>query len=247
MITRQREHELMDDPSLDSRDHAQALDGLARLNSASGSARSVWRPIRRLYQDLFSTAGGANGGLITRPRPIKILDLACGSADVPLQLLEIASQAGIEISVDGCDKSEIAVEAANHRARRSSAKSTFFQLDVLNDPLPKGYDVITTSLFTHHLEDAQTIALMRKMADATNHLVIINDLVRSQMSLLLVKLACHTLTSSRVVHYDGPASVKSAFTPKELQDIAHQAGLHNATIQERFPCRMVLSWRKPLN
>jgi 2-polyprenyl-3-methyl-5-hydroxy-6-metoxy-1,4-benzoquinol methylase len=242
MLTRQREYELMDDPMLDRKEHAAALAGLARLNAASGSARAVWRPIRRLYQELFAGKTGHVG----RPRPLKILDIACGSADVPLQLCNIAGDAGIEIEVDGCDISDIAVEESTQRAKRAGAgnKTRFFQLDVLKEPLPSGYDVVVSSLFMHHLDDQQAVALMSKMAEAAGELVVINDLVRSQMSLMLVTFACQTLTSSRVVQFDGPASVRAAFTPLELGHMAAAAGMHNATIRQRFPCRMLLSWRK---
>jgi 2-polyprenyl-3-methyl-5-hydroxy-6-metoxy-1,4-benzoquinol methylase len=242
MLTRQREYELMDDPMLDRKEHAAALAGLARLNAASGSARAVWRPVRRLYQELFVTKTSHVG----RPRPIKILDIACGSGDVPIELCKIAGEAGIAIEVDGCDISATAVEECSQRAKRtgSGMKTRFFQLDALKEPLPTGYDVVVSSLFMHHLEEQEAVALMRKMGEAAGELVVVNDLVRSQMSLMLVTFACHTLTSSRVVQFDGPASVRSAFTPLELRYMASAAGLHNSTIRERFPCRMLLSWRK---
>ena len=242
MLTRVRDQELMDNPLLDSKEHVHALEGLARLNAVSGAARTVWRPIRRLYQQHFATAGGA--GYQPRPRAIRILDVACGSGDIALSLADIAANAGIEIRVDGCDISQVAVNNANERASRHGYDCKFFQLDALRDGLPADYDVITNSLFMHHLSEEEAAGLLRKMCDATKALVVVHDLVRSPASLMLVTLACRTLTRSSVVHFDGPASVRAAFTPVELRAIAQRANVYDATVTDAFPCRMLLTWRK---
>jgi hypothetical protein len=100
------------------------------------------------------------------------------------------------------------------------------------------------SLFTHHLDKDEVVSLLRKMAAATKHLVLVNDLVRSVPSLMMVTFATQLLTRSKVVHFDGPASVKASFTPEELRELAVEAGLQTAHVQEHFPCRMLLQWNK---
>jgi len=105
--------------------------------------------------------------------------------------------------------------------------------------------VVTCSLFLHHLSEDDAVALLRRMADAAGALVLVNDLARSRFNYLAVWATCHALSRSRVVRYDGPASVRSAFTPREALGLAEKAGLAGATVRRRFPCRFLLTWRKP--
>ena len=83
------------------------------------------------------------------------------------------------------------------------------------------------------------------MAAATRHLVLVNDLARSRFNYCAVWAACRMLSRSPVVRFDGPASVRSAFTPKEALALAERAGLTGATVRGKFPCRYLLSWRRP--
>jgi 2-polyprenyl-3-methyl-5-hydroxy-6-metoxy-1,4-benzoquinol methylase len=218
--------ELMDDPALDPAEHLRALEALARINRFSGSCGIFWPSIRTLVKKLN--------------RPVRILDVATGSADVPAGLLAKASRAGLQLEVAGCDISPtaIATATANCRAGR------FFVHDAILEPLPTGFDVVTCSLFLHHLSADHAVILLRRMREATNHLVLLNDLVRSRFNYLSVSLACRLLTRSRIVRYDGPASVRSAFTTAEAIELAKQGGLQDATLQKRFPCRFLLTWRK---
>src|SRR5919106_574491 len=80
---------------------------------------------------------------------------------------------------------------------------------------PTGFDVVTCSLFLHHLSADEGIALLANMENAARRLVLVNDLARSPFNFVSVWLACRLLTRSPVVRFDGPASVRSAFTPAE--------------------------------
>jgi hypothetical protein len=72
--------------------------------------------------------------------------------------------------------------------------------------------------------------------------VAVNDLTRSRAGLVLVWAACRLLTRSPVVHFDGPVSVRAAFTPREALALAERAGLAGATVVRRRPCRFLLTW-----
>jgi 2-polyprenyl-3-methyl-5-hydroxy-6-metoxy-1,4-benzoquinol methylase len=120
----------------------------------------------------------------------------------------------------------------------------FFVHDAVHDRLPTGFDVVTCSLFLHHLSEEEAIALLANMEHAARHLILINDLNRSRFNYCAAWIACHLFTRSRVVRFDGPASVRSAFTPKEALALTERAGLHGATVRSKFPCRFLLSWRR---
>ena len=92
------------------------------------------------------------------------------------------------------------------RARRGLSVR-FFNLDVLNEPIPAGYDVVTCSLFLHHLDEADACSFLRKAADAAGRLLLVNDLVRGPVGYLLAWSGCRLLSRSPVVWHDGPVSV----------------------------------------
>jgi hypothetical protein len=59
-------------------------------------------------------------------------------------------------------------------------------------------------------------------------------------------VATRLLTTSYVVHNDGPLSVEAAWTMAEAQRLAEEAGLPGARISWRWPFRFLLTWRRPL-
>jgi 2-polyprenyl-3-methyl-5-hydroxy-6-metoxy-1,4-benzoquinol methylase len=223
---RVRVPERMDDPSLPADEHRRALAGLARINRFSGSVGVLWPAIRDLAREL--------------DRPVRVLDVATGSGDVPAGLLRKSNRAGVRLEVAGCDVSPTAVRAA--REREPAAE--FFEHDALAADLPGGYDVVTCSLFLHHLDEPDAVGLLGRMRRAAGRLLLVNDLSRGRLNLAMVWVACHLLSRSPVVRFDGPASVRSAFTPAEALALAKAAGLDGATAVGRFPCRFLLTWRR---
>jgi len=188
----------MDQPDLDPGRHDLALRGLARVNRWSNASRILWRPLAELARETGST--------------LRVLDLATGGGDVPITLWRRAKRAGLPIQVEGCDVSMQAVDFARRQAESQRADVRFFELDALTDGLPDGYDVVVCSLFLHHLEDCQAERLLRHMAAAAKKMFLVNDLVRSLPSLLVTYVGTRVLSSSDVVHTDGPLSVRAAFT-----------------------------------
>lgn len=221
--------EEMDRPDLPASLHEHALTGLARLNWWSGSARILWPPIRRLAAQITD-------------RPLRLLDVACGAGDVIVALARRASRAGIALDCLGVDISPTALAHARRRAAAAGVSVNFGRRDVLTDSPLAGFDVVTSSLFLHHLSDEQAVELLSRMAAVTTRLVLVNDLRRGRRGWLLAVAACRLLTRSPVVHVDGPRSVAAAFTPAEALSLADRAGLPGATVNRRWPFRYLLTW-----
>ncbi|MES1213070.1 MAG: methyltransferase domain-containing protein [Singulisphaera sp.] len=149
------------------------------------------------------------------------------------------------LRVDGCDISECALAEARDRARKAGVTtSNFFELDALHGPLPVDYDVITTSLFLHHLNEIQAEQLLSRMAAAVRRCVLVCDLQRSWLGYGLAWFGCRLLTRSPIVHVDGPRSVEAAFATKEISALAVRSGLDGAEITHHWPERWLLAWRK---
>lgn len=220
----------MDAPGLDPAEHARALAGLRRLNWASRTVPTVWSAIRD------TIAAPAD-------RPLRVLDIACGGGDLARGLWRRARRAGAQIEVHGVDLSPTAVEQAT--AQTPAAVPVRFSIaDALDGPLPTGCDVVTSSLFLHHLTEADATRLLRRMADAAGQGVVVSDLRRSVAGYWLAQLACRTLSRSPIVHFDGPVSVEGAFTIPEFERLASEAGLATMGVAPQWPQRLLATWRR---
>jgi 2-polyprenyl-3-methyl-5-hydroxy-6-metoxy-1,4-benzoquinol methylase len=224
--------ELMDDPNLDPLAHAQALRGLARLNRLSDSTGVLWPLIHQYCRR-------------TNRNTIKLLDVATGGGDLPIQLAQRAKKHGLPLEVSACDISETALIHAREQARTAGVQVNFFRQDLLGAALPTGYDIITTSLFLHHLADEEVVLVLQRMRESGAESVLVNDLLRNALNYALVWLGTRLVTRSPIVHFDGPVSVQAAFTIAELQELARRAGLMNARVEARHPCRLLLQWSRP--
>src|SRR5947207_1864433 len=133
----------MDQPGLDPAEHEQALRGLGRINALSDSAGILWRPLLKLARRQHG--------------PLSVLDIACGGGDLVAGLGRRARRGGVPLRLEGCDMSAVAMAHAERLAAARHVSARFFTWDALADPLPGEYDVVTTSLFLHHLDEPEAV------------------------------------------------------------------------------------------
>jgi 2-polyprenyl-3-methyl-5-hydroxy-6-metoxy-1,4-benzoquinol methylase len=221
--------EIMDDPTLDPPRHRAALRGLGRINAISRSAAILW-PTLRVEADRV------------HPRPLRVLDLACGGGDVLVTLARKAKAHGRRFEATGLDFSPVALDFARTLAEQRGVEIEWTESNALEQPLPGDFDVAMNSLFLHHLTAEQSVDLLTKMRQAART-VVINDLRRGALAHAVAWVGTRLLSRSEVVHADGPQSVRAAWTPPELRQLAESAGLHGAKIEQVFPWRMRLVWR----
>jgi 2-polyprenyl-3-methyl-5-hydroxy-6-metoxy-1,4-benzoquinol methylase len=226
-----RQPEIMDQPDLDSGSFVGALRALERINWMSRSAGILWPRIKEL-------------ALSRKKTDLRLLDVATGAGDVPLRLWRRAHKAGFNLQIEGCDLNQHAVAHASSRARDRGISARFFVWDAVENPFPERYDVVTSSLFLHHLDESDGLRLLGHMMQAAKHLVLINDLVRNRAGYWLAYVGTRVLSNSPVAHVDGPRSVESAYTLAEATELARRAGMEGARIERRFPCRYLLSWQR---
>lgn len=225
---RQCSPELMDEPAIDPATHREALGDLARINRVSLSAAILWASLRKLRP-------------IGPRKSIHVLDLATGGGDVLIQLWRKAQSENVAFSWHGCDISSTALSVANGNAERIGANVELFRHDILGESLTRRYDVVMCSLFLHHLADTNAVCVLRRMKEAASRLVLVNDLERSRTGFVLAWLGTRLLSRSRVVRYDGPVSVRAAFTPGEVRRLAQEAGLAHITVTRRWAFRFLLT------
>jgi 2-polyprenyl-3-methyl-5-hydroxy-6-metoxy-1,4-benzoquinol methylase len=229
-LHRRRTPEIMDSPSLEEGEHARALAGLRRINQVSGVGERMLRP-------LLAWASEARVNRAT------LLDVACGGGDVPVALALAAKRCGLEFELTLLDRSAVALRQADRAARGAGVTCRTVCGDVAAGLGGERFDVVTNSLFLHHLDGPEVIAALGAMRVTARWGVVVSDLRRSAAGWAAAWVGCRLLTSSRVVHFDGPVSVRGAWTVAELAAMARAAGMAGAKIARCRPWRMMLTWQ----
>ena len=228
--------ELMDAPDLDERAHRDALAGLERINRASSAPAAMLPPILGIARE-------------RRLKQMTLLDVACGGGDVPVRLAQLAERSGVKIMLTLCDRSRTALALAQEAARAADVQARCILAEAPFG-LPEGdqpFDIVASSLFLHHLRGPDVVATLGAMKVRAGQLLVVSDLRRSMIGFEIAWWATRVLSRSPIVHFDGPASVQAAWTLRELQQLAEQAGLQDAELRNIWPWRMLLTWRRETN
>ena len=236
--------ELMDDPNLPPADHQLALRGLRRINRFSGTVSYLSSTIL----DLARQVPPVPKVPVTDKSPWVLLDIGCANGE---NLLAVYRQLAKSIPVRciGWDISPYAIQSAKALASSAGLSEDQVRFEVVDalgqiDPAPQA-DIVINSLFMHHFEESAVVSLLSRSAQLARVAVVADDLNRTQLGWFLAKTGCWLLSRSRVVHFDGPQSVRAAFTCTEIASIADLAGLENYRITKHWPERYALVWRRP--
>lgn len=171
---------------------------------------------------------------IPRDKPLRILDLATGSGDIPEELCRWSRREKRDISFVISDISPEILEVARKRIEGAGfgERVAYVVCDAANVPFaPGSFDVVICSLAFHHLNLHQAIRAVREMEKLSRLGFIINDIYRSQGAWYMAWVLAHLATSNRLTRHDGPASVLRAFTPAELRRMSNMVGI-NAVVHK---------------
>jgi SAM-dependent methyltransferase len=207
--------EYLDRPGVDPGELAESLGDIARLNRA-GSTQALLAEVAPFFER-FRASG--------QTRPLRVLDLGTGSADIPTALVGWARARGYRVTVVGLDVQPEILACAAPRGQRP-VEVRLVAGDALRPPIrPGGVDLALCSLTLHHLPEEAVIALLRLMAVVARLGFVVSDLRRSRPAYLVAWLATRLISRNRLTRHDGPLSVRRAYTPAELARLSAGAGL----------------------
>lgn len=173
---------------------------------------------------------------------IRILDVATGSADVPLAIVRWARRRGFHVRVIGIDLHQRTCDAAR-AATRHEPWIEIVRGDALCMPFdPGSFDYAIASLFLHHLSDADARDALRAMDRAARRGIIAGDLVRNRRAYCWIVL--FTLLSNPMVRHDARVSVAQAFSSDEAKKLIAASGLAYLRYHRHFGHRFVLAGEK---
>jgi SAM-dependent methyltransferase len=202
------------------------LRDLERANRWFGGAALSRRALLRLTSGTY--AGPARRRFDWRRGPLRMLDVGTGGADIPVALLDWAGRRSLPLEIHAVDSREEVVAAAGNLV----AEIPRLDLDVADAtrlPFPDAsFDVVHCSLLLHHLDVDEAVTALREMRRVCRLGVIVNDLDRNRRALVGAWVFGHTVALRRYSRHDAPMSVRRAYRPAEVAQLATRAGLVEA-------------------
>ncbi len=207
------------------------LADIRKVNRFLGDNRAAIRYFKALVRDIGT---GLN-------KPVRVLDIATGSADIPVTIVRWARTQGIKVAVTAVDINPLAVKEAAEIAREYP-EITVQAADGFALPFAEGsYDIVLCIKTLHHFSENDTVRLLREASRTAKEGYIIMDLRRSWVAWLLITLLTRIFTKNRLTRHDGPLSVLRSYTTAELDALAGQAGLaKRRVVKEPFWLMLVL-------
>jgi ubiquinone/menaquinone biosynthesis C-methylase UbiE len=191
-------------------DRDASLADIDRLNAWFGGYRLTLREVERLAR------------AVPAERPLVVVDVGGGRGDFGTRLGRWARRRGRSCTVVIVDCQPVPGRPGL-RAVRADATALPFR--------PGAVDIVTTSLTLHHLEPDAAARCLAEMSGAARLGVVINDLLRTRLTLFLVWLATRLVARHRFSRHDGPLSVRRAYSPDELRALAGKAGIAGLAVR----------------
>ncbi len=218
---RAAELEIMDDFSLPESEVVPVLNGLEKMNALFGGHKTIIKALKNLKV--------ANN--------FHISDWGCGGGDALRAIANWAKSNDLELTLTGIDATPSTVVFAQKKAKLYN-NIDFILADVTGDSLkPNQFDIVFSSLFTHHFDDEEWVKVVLKMLDCSKRAVIITDLHRHWVLYYAVIFIANVFTSSKMACYDGPLSVRRSFKHAELIELLKKAKIFNYKITWKWAFR----------
>jgi SAM-dependent methyltransferase len=209
--------ELMDRPAPFD-EIAACLDTIGCFNGIFGAGRLTLSHVRQLVAALPAD------------RPLTVLDVGAGAADIPALLVRWARSAGRRIRVFALDRDEATLTYARSHAV-AYPEITLIRGDALALPIrPGSVDVVISAMTLHHLPSQEAPRYLAEMDAAARLGWVVNDLVRGRGAFRLVWLLTRMFSRSAMAQHDGPLSVLRSYTPPEVAALCEKAGFFDVKV-----------------
>lgn len=211
--------EWMDAPEIDQADLARCLDDLAEVNSVTLARPPTVGFVRR------AARGRAE---------LSVLDVGYGQGDMLRRIARWGARRGMKLRLAGVDlspASKVAAEAAT-----PGWMGIDYRTGDVFDEAPGSVDVIVSSLFTHHLSDAEVVRFLQWMERTARVGWFVNDLHRHPLAYHGFKALSAMAGWHPMVRHDGPVSVARSFRRRDWVRLLAEAGL-TARVRWHLPFR----------
>lgn len=225
-MRRQLTPEWMDDPGVDPAELKEALAFIRKVNLRLGGVKALTKHLER-----WSTRW-PDGHEVT------ILDVATGSADIPVEVVRWAGERGHRVRITAVDIHETTLDSAREHVERELGADAPIELvradakELVDQYGPLSFDYVHAGMFLHHLSEIEILTVLRIMERVAKRGIVWNDLVRSRVA--MAGIWALTLGQSDMIKHDARLSVRAGFTKKEVKDYAQRTSLGYCRYRSSF-------------
>lgn len=217
--------------------------GLLTADEIRANLNDLWRINRYL--------GGLSGnlrlveGLCRRvgKRRVHILEVGAGDGRLARQLRRELRRRDIEADF-------LVLDRRLHHLQMGGAESEGIGPvvgDALALPFADGsFDLVACNFLLHHFSGERALTLLRNLTSVARDAVVVNDLVRHWVPYALVRVM-PWFGHHRVSRLDGAASVRQAYTRRELVELGSLARCGEFEVHRTGPFQMgLVLWKTPV-
>jgi 2-polyprenyl-3-methyl-5-hydroxy-6-metoxy-1,4-benzoquinol methylase len=206
---------------------AQSMAEIRAVNRFLGGKSSI-------LKNLDELVGTGDRG------PLRVLDVATGSADIPVAIAWWARRKGIDVKITAVDINPNVIRVAAGHVE-GYPEITLVRADGFELPFKAGsFDIVTCSLTLHHFTEEDTVKFLGYIAGHAGKGCIIGDLRRSWIAYFLFYIITVFFLRNRYTRHDGLLSILKSYTPDELRRLAGEAGLSGFRVSRLPFWRMAL-------
>ena len=216
--------ERMDGPLTYAEWHAASRD-IARINRWT----RAYAPTIRFLERVVAKRGVGY-------EPLHIVDVGCGHGDVLRRVAQWAAQRSVAVRLTGIDLNPYAARAARQCCREEHfppGAVDWVTADIFAAQLPLEADVVISSLFTHHLLDADVARFLAWSETHARWGWIVNDLARSERAYKIFGWAARLMRVHPLVIEDGLISLQRAFVPEDWHQSLQDSRITGADVVQR--------------
>ncbi len=175
----------------------------------------------------------------TQNGPLHIVDVGCGGGDMLRRVEAWARKNNMAVKLTGIDLNPYAAQVARESSPATS-EIEWVTGDAISYQPETPTDVVISSLFTHHLPDAEIVRFLEWMERVTVRGWFINDLHRERMPYYGYRALSWLMRWHSFVQHDGPVSVRCSFAAADWQSYIAAAGLRaeDVSIETVWPARL---------
>lgn len=164
-------------------------------------------------------------------KPLKILDLGCGDAEIPVR---IAQQLPL-VQIDAVDGAAAMLHFAEQRLQTAqlTERIHLIQAHLPSTQLQTGYDVILSNSLLHHLHYPQILWRESRRLAHPQTVLLVMDLMRPESRHQAeIMMGIYAKDAPPVLRRDFFNSLLAAYRLEEIQQQLHDEGLSHLTARE---------------
>jgi hypothetical protein len=221
--------EIMDSDTIDLDTFRAYLVDLARVNRLTLAYRPTLAFLDRLV----------GAGRMPKDRPLVVFDIGSGYGDMLRQVDRWAARRGIAVKLVGIDLNPWSSRAATEVTNRDRP-IRWVTANVFDYRPEEPADVIISSLFTHHLDNAALVRFVTWMQENAGTAWFVNDLHRHPLPYHGFRVLSRAMRVHCFVQHDGPISIARAFSVTDWEMALARAGVPPgaAAVRRYFPFRL---------